>query len=260
MCSILYEYEDLKAAFEGSNTTSEARERRAAEEELLSVPLISSFPARLETTVESLHAGNIIACRFNCDGSLIATGGADRVIKIICGESNRSFPLSFLCPFRSQLLILVACHPESCAPLPRMAHPYSLLPGALRTGSPHAAAHTHMGSTKINSALKGRDSALRRDAGGLSWTSGRGGAPKSTVRLREAFRRCLAGGGQAYAQTHLARRPLLPSERARVHTSRVVSLCLYHARARAQTHRHARRHALHAAACCCRRPWTARPC
>ena len=235
MCSILYEYEDLKAAFEGSNTTSEARERRAAEEELLSVPLISSFPARLETTVESLHAGNIIACRFNCDGSLIATGGADRVIKIICGESNRSFLLSFLCPFRSQLLILVACHPESCAPLPRMAHPYSLLPGALRTGSPHAAAHTHMGSTKINSALEGRSSALRRDAGGLC-------------------------GGQAYAQTHLARRPLLPSERARVHTSRVVSLCLYHARARAQTHRHARSHAHRAAACCCRRPWTARPC
>ena len=78
---------------EGSSQDCEARERRTAEEELLSMPLTPSFPSRLETTIESLHAGNIIACRFNCDGTLIASGGADRVIKIICGESYRSVRL-----------------------------------------------------------------------------------------------------------------------------------------------------------------------
>ncbi len=89
LCSILYEYDDLKAAFEGSSQDCEARERRAAEEELLSMPLTPSFPSRLETSIESLHAGNIIACRINSDGTLIASGGADRAIKVICNETFR---------------------------------------------------------------------------------------------------------------------------------------------------------------------------
>ncbi len=90
LCSILYEYEDLKATYEGTNPEGEARERRAAEEELLSMPLVPSFPSHLEATVESLHAGNIIACRINSDGTLIATGGADRAIKIVSGDTYKS--------------------------------------------------------------------------------------------------------------------------------------------------------------------------
>ena len=64
----------------------------------------------------------------------------------------------------------------------------------------------------------------------------------------------------ASVRPNAPRAPALAPLRTRTREHLAGRLSLSLSRARAQTTGHARRHALHAAACCCRRPWTARPC
>ena len=111
LCSMLYEFEELKASLDVGTSESEARERRIVEEELLSYPTTEPFPSAHETTLESLHAGNIIACRFSRDGSLFATGGTDRTIKISCGASLKE--LRAITSHAAPILALAWCPTES---------------------------------------------------------------------------------------------------------------------------------------------------
>eukprot|EP00282_Hemiselmis_andersenii_P030509 CAMPEP_0169467070 /NCGR_PEP_ID=MMETSP1042-20121227/22125_1 /TAXON_ID=464988 /ORGANISM="Hemiselmis andersenii, Strain CCMP1180" /LENGTH=366 /DNA_ID=CAMNT_0009580205 /DNA_START=42 /DNA_END=1137 /DNA_ORIENTATION=- len=70
-------------ALEGlAPSEGEMSEKREAEEELLRLEGIDSHPKQETGCVSTLHSGNLIACRFNSDNTLIATGSADRTVKV----------------------------------------------------------------------------------------------------------------------------------------------------------------------------------
>ena len=58
-------------------------DRREAEEEILALPEDVPYPCEHVHTIANVHTGNVICCRYNSDGSLIATGSSDRSIRIL---------------------------------------------------------------------------------------------------------------------------------------------------------------------------------
>ena len=93
-------------------------DRREAEEEILALPEEVPYPCEHVRTIANVHTGNVICCRYNSDGSLIATGSSDRSIRIIdvvtC-KPLRQLALHtapvlcvLFCPTRSSLLLSTA--------------------------------------------------------------------------------------------------------------------------------------------------------
>jgi len=83
LLSILYEHQEMKAALADDGVDLLAGEKRAAEEDLLALPTEVSVPSTAGPVLSHLHGGNIIACRFSCDGLLLATGASDTSVKIL---------------------------------------------------------------------------------------------------------------------------------------------------------------------------------
>ena len=118
LSAIIYEHWEMKQALELGGVKPLDADCREAEEQLLELPAELPFPSEHAHTIANVHTGNIIACKFNNDGTLIATGSSDRSVRVL--DSATRAPLRqlalhsapVLCvafsPTRSTLLLSAA--------------------------------------------------------------------------------------------------------------------------------------------------------
>ena len=119
LCSMLYEFAELKAMLEPVSTDPLEAERKAAEADLLATEDRSvEIPLVAGKVYANIHAANIISARFSPDGALIATGSTDRTVKVVdaaTGGSVRTVTVHAapvlsvgFCPADSSLLLSTA--------------------------------------------------------------------------------------------------------------------------------------------------------
>lgn len=90
LLSVLYEHAEMKASLlESAPEDLLQGEKRAAEEELIKLPLEVPVPTEHGHVFSHIHAGNIIACQFNCTGGHFATGSSDTSVKILCVQQKK---------------------------------------------------------------------------------------------------------------------------------------------------------------------------
>ena len=87
-------------------------DRREAEEEILALPEDVPYPCEHVHTIANVHTGNVICCRYNSDGSLIATGSSDRSIRII--DVSTCKPVRQLALHTAPVLCVLFCPTHRC--------------------------------------------------------------------------------------------------------------------------------------------------
>ncbi|EKX36237.1 hypothetical protein GUITHDRAFT_165807 [Guillardia theta CCMP2712] len=107
LCSILYDFVEMKNSLEDRPVDILEEERRAAEEDLLSLPEDVSFPSVFAAELRNVHSANIIAVKISPNGEYIATGSADRSTKIVDFETRKV--LRTIVAHESPVLSLAFC-------------------------------------------------------------------------------------------------------------------------------------------------------